>query len=155
ANGTVAQQIVPEDLSRWAKFLLAFDVGYRQRRLHFLIEGQNRLYQLLDQAAFDGLDPLVVDRLKRAFYARLETLRQRESAAFYTGKTHDLVRAISPGAPLAGEINDPQAFAEGFVDRHGDDIDRLIDQLAVEIDLSASTHELDSLLASLNPAQWH
>ena len=28
----------------WVRYLLAFDVKYRERRLHFLIEGQNRLY---------------------------------------------------------------------------------------------------------------
>src|SRR5207247_11270882 len=30
-------------LPGWVKYLLAFDVKYRERRLHFLIEGQNRL----------------------------------------------------------------------------------------------------------------
>ena len=34
---------------------------------------------MLDQAAFDGLDPHVVDRLKRDFYARLDALRLREN----------------------------------------------------------------------------
>ncbi len=47
------------------RYLLAFDVRYRERRLHFLIEGQNRLYDMLDEERFGGLDPLVVDRLKR------------------------------------------------------------------------------------------
>ena len=36
-----------EIASKWVAFLLAFDVDYRKRRLHFLIEGQNRLYQML------------------------------------------------------------------------------------------------------------
>src|SRR5262249_5792961 len=31
----------------WVAFLLRLDVDYRRRRLHFLIEGQNRLYQML------------------------------------------------------------------------------------------------------------
>ena len=56
-------------LPGWVRYLLAFDVKYRERRLHFLIEGQNRLYDMLDQERFGGLDPLVVDRLKREFYA--------------------------------------------------------------------------------------
>ncbi len=45
-EGPTGAQVPP-----WAKFLLAFDVAYRERRLHFLIEGQNRLYQLLDERA--------------------------------------------------------------------------------------------------------
>ena len=31
----------------WVNFLLAFDVDYRKRHLHFMIQGQNRLYQVL------------------------------------------------------------------------------------------------------------
>ena len=56
-------------LPPWVKYLLAFDVKYRERRLQFLIEGQNRLYQLLGQEHFAGFDPVVIDRLKREFYA--------------------------------------------------------------------------------------
>src|SRR5712672_2982027 len=59
-----------EHLPAWVKYLLAFDVKYRVRRMHFLIKGQNRLYQLIDQERFAGLNPLVVDRLKREFYGR-------------------------------------------------------------------------------------
>ena len=43
-----------DHLPAWVKFLLAFDVKYRERRLQFLIEGQNRLYQLLGQEHFAG-----------------------------------------------------------------------------------------------------
>src|SRR5216684_1489707 len=99
---TLQREMPIEGLPRWAKFLLAFDVSYRERRLHFLIEGQNRLYQLLDRASFEGLDPLVVDRLKRAFYARLDALRRRAGATFYSGKTGELVAQIFPDAPSAG-----------------------------------------------------
>ena len=75
-----------EHLPGWVKYLLAFDVKYRERRLHFLIEGQNRLYELLDQERFAGLDPLVVDRLKREFYGRLDALRRRENVAYYSAE---------------------------------------------------------------------
>ena len=70
-----------EHLPGWVSYLLAFDVKYRERRLHFLIEGQNRLYDMLDQARFAGLDPAVVDRLKREFYGRLDALRRRDNAS--------------------------------------------------------------------------
>src|SRR5262249_34669402 len=69
-------------LPAWVKYLLAFDVKYRIRRMHFLITGQNRLYQLIDQDRFAGLNPFVVDRLKREFYRRLDELRRRETADF-------------------------------------------------------------------------
>ncbi len=68
-------------LPRWAEFLLAFDVKYRERRLNFMIEGQNRLYEMLDSAVYVGLDAQVVDRLKRSFYAMLDDIRNRQGLA--------------------------------------------------------------------------
>ena len=41
------------------------------------------------------------------------------------------------------------------MERHFDKLDRLIEQLAAEINLDASTRDLDDLLASLDPAEWH
>ena len=42
-----------------------------------------------------------------------------------------------------------------FVEQHIAKLDLLIEQLAVETDLNASTREIDDLLASLDPAKWH
>src|SRR5499427_933664 len=144
-----------DSLPAWVKYLLAFDVRYRVRRMHFLIEGQNRLYQLIGQERFEGLDPLVVDRLKREFYVRLDTLRRRERADFYSDEVRDLVADIFPGAPSASEIKHLDVYARTFVEQNVDKIDRLIERLAAEIDLDASTRELDDLLASLDPTEWH
>jgi hypothetical protein len=130
-------------------------VKYRERRLHFLIEGQNRLYQLIGQDRFAGLDPLVVDRLKREFYGRLDQLRRREQADFYSSEVRDLVVDIFPAAPSSGEIKHVETYAKAFVAQNGDKLDRLIEHLAFEIGLNASTREIDDLLASLDPAQWH
>jgi Protein of unknown function (DUF3376) len=154
SDGTI-ENISPDGLARWAKFLLAFDVGYRERRLHFLIEGQNRLYQLLDEARFEGLDPLVVDRLKREFYARLDALRRRQSASFYSTKTRELVARAFPDAPTAREIRNVEAFAGLFVDAHEPELDQLLDQLSAEISLDASTRDMDELMATLSPEVWH
>ena len=87
-----------DQLPPWVKYLLAFDVKYRERRLQFLIEGQNRLYQLLGQERFAGFNPVVIDRLKREFYARLDGLRRRESAAFYSPELRALVADIFPAS---------------------------------------------------------
>jgi patatin-related protein len=144
-----------ENLPAWVKYLLAFDVKYRERRLHFLIEGQNRLYQLLDQERFAGLDPLVVDRLKREFYGRLDLLRDRQDPAFYGDEVRGLIADIFPAAPSPGEIRHLDSYAAAFVERHGEKIDLLIERLAAEINLDASTRDLDELLATLDPAKWH
>ena len=144
-----------DHLPAWVKYLLAFDVKYRERRLHFLIEGQNRLYQLIGQDRFAGLDPFVVDRLKRAFYGRLDSLRRRERVDYYSREVRDLIADIFPAAPSAGEIKHIEIYAKEFVEQHGDKIDQLIEKLAFEIGLDASTREIDDLLASLDPVEWH
>lgn len=144
-----------EHLPAWINYLLAFDVKYRQRRLHFLIEGQNRLYGLLDQERFHGMNPAVVDRLKRALYLRLDGLRRRETPEYYSREVHDLVAEMFPVEPSAVEMKDLHTYAAAFVERHVDKIDRLIGRIATEIDLNASTRDLDDLLAGLDPNEWH
>jgi patatin-related protein len=142
-------------LPGWVKYLLTFDVKYRERRLHFLIEGQNRLYDMLDQERFRGLDPQVVDRLKREFYGRLDALRRRDTAAYYSAEVCNLVAELFPAVPSASEVHNLQVYAHAFVEQHFDKIDRLIEQLGSEIDLNASTRDIDDLLAALDPAAWH
>ena len=146
----------PPALPSWVDFLLAFDVAYRRRRLHFLIEGQNRLYRLLDETRFPGLEPVVVDRLKRDFYLRLDTLQRYEEPAFFSATVHALAHELFEIMPAAAEIRNPAAFALDFAAGATiGKIDRLVEVLGREIDLNASTRDLDELLASLDPAEWH
>ena len=142
-------------LARWAEFFLAFDVDYRKRRLNFLIEGQNRLYRLLDENRFEGLEPAVVDGLKREFYRLLDVLQRCEEAKFYSVEAHGLVRELFEIEPSAEETKDLAVFARRFVETNEKKIDTLIDILAKEINLSSSTRDLDELLASLDPKDWH
>jgi patatin-related protein len=144
-----------QPLPRWVKFLLAFDVDYRKRRLHFMIEGQNRLYQVFDKPHFQGFDRLVVDRLKRNFYDSLDVLNRREDVATFKASTGALVEALFSTAPEAADAEDLQHYAGQFVERHRTDIDLLVAQLAAELDLDANTDDIDILLASTDPKQWH
>jgi patatin-related protein len=144
-------------LPPWVEFLLTFDVDYRKRRLHFLIEGQNRLYRLLDdEKRFPGLDPAVVDRLKREFYRRLDALQQRDEAKFFSSQIHSLGEKLFQSMPSAADTKDLASYARRFVASDNvHDIDRLIESLGREINLDASTRDVDELLASLDPADWH
>jgi patatin-related protein len=143
-------------LPSWVEFLLAFDVEYRRRRLHFLIEGQNRLYRLLDETHFPGLEPAAVDRLKRDFYLRLDHLRRCEEPAFFSAEVHSLAQQLFEAIPAAAEIRNPQAYARQFAASAAvATVDRLVATLRKEIDLNASTRDLDKLLASIDPAAWH
>jgi len=141
-------------LPRWAEFFLAFDVDYRKRRLNFLIEGQNRLYRLLDEGRFPGLEPGVVDGLKRAFYRLLDGLQRCEEARFYSVEAHGLVRELFEIEPSEEEAKNLTAFARRFVKLHGEKLDRLVETLGREINLASNTRDLDELLASLDPVAW-
>jgi patatin-related protein len=140
---------------RWVKFLLAFDVDYRKRRLHFMIAGQNRLYQVFDQPHFQGFDRAVVDRLKRSFYDCLDVLNRCEDIAAFKASTCDLVEGLFRTAPAPGDAEDLKRYARQFVERHREGIDVLMNRLAEEIDLDSSTSDVEMLLASTDPEQWH
>jgi patatin-related protein len=144
-------------LPSWVEFFLAFDVDYRKRRLHFLIGGQNRLYRLLDEERFPGLNPAVVDQLKREFYLRLDVLHQRQDAKAFSPQIHSMVAKLFPSEVLVAETRDAAAYARRFVasDDNVRNLDRLVEALGKEINLSASTRDVDELLASLDPAEWH
>ena len=146
---TAAAQPAP----RWVNFLLAFDVDYRKRHLHFMIEGQNRLYQVFDQPHFRGFDRGVIDRLKRSFYDCLGVLNRFEDTAAFKASTRDLVEGLFPTAP--GDAEDLKQYAGQFVRLHLESINLLVDRLAAEIDLDSSTTDVDMLLASIDPKKWH
>jgi len=143
-----------DELPRWARFFLAFDVDYRKRRLDFLIEAQNRLYHMLDDERYRGLSPRAVDALKRGFYQKLDVLQKRQAAKFYSVKAHGLVNELFGLDPDEEDAKNLSAFAQRFVDENLERIDELIETLAKEIDLAANTRDLDELIASLQPGDW-
>jgi patatin-related protein len=132
---------------KWMTFLLAFDVDYRKRRLHFLIEGQNRLYQMLGSPRLAGLDGAAVDRLKRQLYECIETLEQRVAAVADDTASCNLVEDVFRLAPSPTEVRELRSYAETFVARHRVQLDRLVERLGSVIDLDATTHDIDQLLA--------
>jgi patatin-related protein len=138
----------------WASFLLAFDVDYRKRRLNFLIEGQNRLYQMIEHPRFEGLDPGVIDALKRAFYGCLERVQRREETCFLDADTRALAAEIFADAPSAADARDLRRRARHFVEANTERVGALVARLAARIELNASTRDLDVLLAGLDPARW-
>jgi patatin-related protein len=144
------QQAVPG----WVNLLLAFDIDYRKRRLHFLIEGQNRLYAMLDAPQFKGIDARLVDGLKRKFYDCLDTLRVRESSDMFDQDVCDLAAIIFPAPPTAQELKNIGDYARSVVAEKAWKIDLLVNRLAAIIDLDASTHDIDALLAEALTEGW-
>jgi patatin-related protein len=149
AEGTSAAPLMP-----WAAFLLKFDLDYRKRRLNFLIEGQNRLYQMLHEGHYPGLDAATVNHLKRDFYACLDTLRKRQDWRAFSVETHALATEIFPAPPSATDARNLQASAAIFVETHHDQLTCLIERLASEINLTTCTRDVDLLLAAMDPTEW-
>ena len=141
-----------DQLPRWIKLLLGFDVDFRKRRLQFLIQGQNRLYQLMDERGSE--DGVAIDRLKRDFYLCLEALRRRESADFFSASTRTMAESLFPTAPTATQAKQLSEYARRLVAEHTDKLSSLIDRLAAEIDLDAGTEDVERLLSRIDPAQW-
>ncbi|HUK10946.1 MAG TPA: patatin-like protein [Stellaceae bacterium] len=153
-NGTALHAETPAgaaELPRWIRLLLRFDVDFRKRRLSFLIQGQNRLYELLEEPAAVAAP---IDRLKRDFYQRLELLRRKEKADFFSPETRDLVHELFAAAPSAREANNIEDYARRFVERNERRIGMLIDRLGDEIDLDASTDDVDRLLVQMQSPDW-
>jgi patatin-related protein len=148
ANGGEPPPAVP----RWVKFLLAFDVDFRKRRLYFLIQGQNRLYQMLDDTAAGNAEARLVDGLKRDFYQSLDALRHRESPDFFSAAATAMARALFGALPADTAWREDEVAR--FAAAEAGAIAALVDRLAAEIDLDASTNEIDGLLARMHPAAW-
>jgi patatin-related protein len=141
-------------LSRMAQFLLAFDVDYRRRRLNFLIEGQNRLYQLIDEKHFTGLDPQVIDRLKRDFHACLDALNRRYVPEVFNAGVRGLALKIFSELEKTADARALPMLGTRIAEHHAEDLSELMDRLASAIRLDTSTHDIDLIIAALDPAEW-
>lgn len=136
----------------WVRFLLGFDVEFRKRRLYFLIQGLNRLYEMLDESQLGNAEGAAIDGLKRAFYRCLDHLRHCEAADFFSSETKRSARTLFAGLPtLDGAVRVGDA-ARDFAARHTAALTGLIDRLGIEIDLDASTDDVDRVLAAIDPA---
>ncbi len=98
----------------WVKFLLAFDVEFRKRRLIFLIQGQNRLYATLGGAGARADPTSQIDALKRDFYRCLDRLRRYEKPEFYSVSTRAGLQALFGAALTPEQVASLGAYARGF-----------------------------------------
>lgn len=145
------------------QFLRRFDIDFSRRRLYFLIQGQNRLYQMLDDQGIRGTGVQIIDRMKREFYQCLDTLDLRDTAGFYAGEIHDAAQALfGPLRDEEAETSDPspsqpaprQFDPERFAKANAAALDELVAQMGRKIDLEACTEAVDALLGGTDPSVW-
>lgn len=153
-SNRVGDAASPSGGAKWVEFLLAFDTDYRKRRLHFLVEGQNRLYQFIAQGAFPGLDPAIVDRLKRQFYVQIDRIDTLSSLDRFSDESREAI-AVLFNEPTMSDARDMRAFAERFVSLHRERLDCLVAALANQMGLQDTSRDLDLLLSSMDARSWH
>jgi len=137
----------------WLALLQAFDVEFRRRRLAFMIQGINRLYPMLADDE-QGEPRRQIDRLKRSFYMSLDRLRRYDGADSYRSVSCEELRGLFAALLAPEQIASRDAYVEAFAAENEDAITRVIERLAAEIDLPATTQELDVLLAGLDAEKW-
>lgn len=129
------------------RFMVAFNLAYRARRIQFAIEAVNGLYARMADPQFCGASPSVLDHVKGRLYRCLETVRVYENIEFLEVDTlahirrvfEQLTPATAPGATGDAEL---------AVDRHDAAITALIDELACVCDFVRLNEESDAALAS-------
>ncbi|MHB1207102.1 MAG: DUF3376 domain-containing protein, partial [Rhodospirillaceae bacterium] len=141
----------------WVKFLLRFDVRYRQRRIRFVVRAVNQLYMRLAEPAFEGIKAERLDRIKAGLYdalGLLQPMTARAAAAHgvtgLSSSTIDTVKTVvrSIAEAIASDVAlaaDPDAVAQKFVKPIGDALAQLGDDLSLEED----NPRTDALLVSL------
>jgi patatin-related protein len=141
--------------TRAGQFLQAFDFGYRKRRLNFMIEGQNRLYQLIDEQRFTNVDPQGIGRLKQDFHACIEALNRRRAPERFDADCRALARTIFTVPGDGPDLRALPAISAQIAELRSGDISDLMTRLASAIQLGTSTLDSDLIIAALDPAEWH
>jgi patatin-related protein len=121
----------------WIRFLGAYDIDFRRRRLSFLIRGLNRLYGQLDAPGLAGVTSEQLDLLKAQFYKPLHQLRRYSSGDVEGMPMATALRQIVEGA-------DPKSFP----------IDQVMQRLAEGLNLPAVDAYIDGVLAEVVRNNW-
>jgi len=136
------------------KFLRRFDIDFSRRRLNFLIQGQNRLYQMLDDKGIRGSSAGTIDRLKREFYQCLDALDQREAGAYYSEEIQLAARRLFQPLVEGKSLTLGGVDAAQFAKDNAEALGELVARLGMEISLECCTADVDALLGATDPATW-
>jgi len=146
-----------QSLPTWIKFLLRFDVRYRQRRVRFVVRAVNHLYTRLSHDELEGLTSERLDRVKAGLYDALALLQPMTARAAGSGEASSLNRAtLEAVKSVVRDIvqttvneptlaSDPEAVARRFTTPINQALELLGDDLALETDNTRT----DALLVAL------
>ncbi len=143
-----------EVLPAWVRFLEAFDIDFRRRRLRFVIQNLNHLYGRIHEPQFQGLRADDLDALKGELYDSLEILRAFDHVGIVSRETavraRDLFRKDMPDL----STGDIQEHAYSFAAKNMERVDALQTMLANDIDLDSVNRKVDDILCRLSELDW-
>ena len=136
-----------DDLPDWVRFLLTFDIDFRRRRAHFVIQELNRLYGETGAGDNDAVTADGLDALKTRFYEAIDALRCYRNAQFVSDRTKAVAHTLfaplleADGAAAVAAARDRIARTPARRVRH------LLRLLGDEVDLEAINTRVDRALA--------
>lgn len=136
AANAASSETPPGKAPPWVRFLLTFDVGFRVRRLRFVVRALNQLYSRLGEPFMAGASTEMLDELKRALYGVIERLRRYATPDFLTRDTEDRIRA------LFAEANERHFVGPG-------DLAGTLAAVGAEIDLDGINEATDEIFGAM------
>lgn len=139
-------------LARWVRFLLRFDLKYRQRRLRFVIRAINQFYTRLHEPELAGLKPEALDRIKAGLYDVLGALQPLSSITPMMGErrgglrpsTVDMVKTM-----IHKLERDPLGNTASIATENATAMEQAAAALGDDLALEAFNHRADELLMTL------
>jgi patatin-related protein len=125
----------------WIEFLLQFDLGYRHRRLSFLMRGINELYARLEEPEFVEVSPQHLDDVKGQLQEPLHRLRLLRSGDFANSTLRNDIKALATRLQAMTEDGSARTAPVG-------DIESVMRRLSEEFDLAAIDRMVDQTAAS-------
>jgi patatin-related protein len=125
----------------WIDFLVHFDLGYRHRRLSFLMRGINELYARLEQPQFIEVTPQQLDDVKGQLQEPLHRLRTHRSGDFASAALRtDIGKLLTRLIGISGNAGECRAPAVNT--------DNIMSRLSNEFNLAAIDGLVDQTVAS-------
>jgi len=144
------------ELPVWVRFLLRFDVRYRQRRIRFVVRAVNQLYMRLNEPAFAGLTTQQLDRIKAGLYDALALLQPMagRSIGVVSGprgvklglslEATETVKAVARDIAAAGSLSSDQVALQ-----FAEPLSRALDMVGTDLALEGDNTRTDALIVAL------
>jgi len=138
-------------LATWVRFLLRFDVRYRQRRVRFVIRAVNQFYTRLNEPEFKDIKPERLDRVKAGLYDALGFLQPlsargiagQEGKGTLSHATIDKIKAMVHGLSGVDETT------SDWVGAHAKSLTEGLAALGDDMALESYNTRTDALLVAL------